>query len=95
MDIEDVVLVATVREDIRSRNLQVDAAEIPRRVQAVQAGKSVHIGSVDPFLAVPTSGAVERASSSVDQAPPVSKDGDTDEIVGEVPVSLPAVRLES
>jgi hypothetical protein len=41
MDIEDVVLVATVREDIRNHALQVDAAEIPRRVEAAQAGKLV------------------------------------------------------
>jgi hypothetical protein len=94
MDIEDVVLVATVREDIRSRNLQVDAAEIPRRVEAAQAGKSVHIDGVDGSPAVPTSGAVEQALSSVDQEP-ASKDGDTDETVGEVLVSLFAVRFES
>lgn len=39
MDIEDVVLVATVRENIRSHALQVDAAEIVRHVEAAQAGK--------------------------------------------------------
>jgi len=43
MDIEDVVLVSTVREDIRSLTLQVDAAEIPRRIEAVQAGKLVSL----------------------------------------------------
>ena len=36
MSIEDVVLVSTVREDIRSRALQVDSAEIPLRVEAEQ-----------------------------------------------------------
>ena len=41
MNIEDVVLVTTVREDIRSLALQVDAAEIPRRVEAAQAEKLV------------------------------------------------------
>ena len=40
MGIEDVALVETVREDIHSRNLHVDAAEIPRRVEAAQAGKA-------------------------------------------------------
>jgi hypothetical protein len=94
MDIEDVVLVATVREDIRSRNLQVDADEIPRRVEAAQAGKPVHIDGVDVSPAVPTSGAVERASSFVGQEP-ASKDGDTDETVGEILVSIVAVRFES
>ena len=38
MSIEDVVLVSTVREDIRSRTLQVDSAEIPLRVEAEQLG---------------------------------------------------------
>jgi len=38
MNIEDVVLVSTVREDIRGRTLQVDTAEIPLRVEAEQLG---------------------------------------------------------
>jgi len=36
MDIEDVVLVSTVREDIRGCMLRVDSAEIPLRVEAEQ-----------------------------------------------------------
>jgi hypothetical protein len=94
MDIEDVVLVATVREDIRTQALQVDAAEIPRRVEAAQAGKLVHVDSVDVSPAVPTSGAVEQASSSVDQkrAP---NDQDTEKSGREVRVSLVALRFES
>ena len=36
MNIEDVVLVSTVREHIRGRMLGVDAAEIPLRVEAEQ-----------------------------------------------------------
>ena len=90
MDIEDVVLVATVREDIRSRSLQVDAAEIPRRVEAVQTGKPVDIDSVDVSPAIPTSGAIEHTSSSLEQEPD-TKDRGTDESVGEVPVSLVVV----
>jgi len=38
MSIEDVVLVSTVREDIRSHALQVDLDEIPLRVEAEQLG---------------------------------------------------------
>jgi hypothetical protein len=94
MDIEDVVLVATVREDIRNHALQVDGAEIPRRVKAAQAGKLVHDDSVGVSPAVPTSGAVEQASSSVDQKR-ASKGQDTDQRGGEVAVSLVAVRFES
>ena len=94
MDIEDVVLVATVREDIRSGNLQVDAAEIPRRVEASQAGKPVRIDSVDISPALPTNGAVEQASPFVDQEL-ATKDRGTDESVGEFPVSLVAIRFES
>jgi hypothetical protein len=94
MDIEDVVLVATVREDIRTHTLQVDAAEIPRRVEAAQAGKLDHVDGVGASAAVPTSGAVERASSSVDQKQ-ASKDQDSEKSGREVPVSLAAVRFES
>ena len=36
VDIEDVVLVSAVWEDIRSHMLQVDAAEIPLRVEVEQ-----------------------------------------------------------
>ena len=36
MSIEDVVLVSTVREDIRGHALRVDLAEIPLRVEAEQ-----------------------------------------------------------
>jgi hypothetical protein len=94
MDIEDVVLVATVREDIRTHVLQVDAAEIPRRVEAAQAGKLVYVDSAGVSPAIPTSGAVEQASSSVDQIQ-ASKYQDTEKSGSEVPVSLVAVRFES
>ena len=89
MDIEDVVLVATVREDIRGCNIQVDAAEIPRRVEAAQAGKPFHIDSADVSPAAPMS-AVGQESSSVDQ-----ETACTAESVGEVLVSLFSVWFES
>ena len=92
MNIEDVVLVATVRENIRSNTLQVDAAEVPRRVEAAQAGKLVYIDSVDVPSAVPTGGAIEKASSSV-VATRVSEDYDTNEVDGDVPVSPLAARF--
>ena len=87
MSIEDVVLVATVREDIRTHVLQVDTAEIPRRVEAAQAGKLVHVDSVGVSSAIPTSRAVERTLSSVNQNRD-SKDQDIEKSHGEVPVSL-------
>jgi hypothetical protein len=89
MDIEDVVLVATVREDIRNHALQVDAVEIPRRVEAAQAGKLVHDDSAGVSPAVPKSGAVEQPSSSVDQKR-ASKGQDTGRRGGKAPVSLVA-----
>jgi hypothetical protein len=91
MNIEDVVLVASVREDIRNHTLQVDAAEIPRRVKVAQAGKLVHADSVDAHSVIPTSGAVGQALSPVGQKR-VSKGYDTDEGDGEVLVSPFAVR---
>ena len=92
MNIEDVVLVATVREDIRSQTVQVDAAEIPGRVEAAQAGKPVRIDSVDVPSAVPTSGTVEQAPSPVAEKR-ASKDYDIEEVNGEVLVSPIAVRF--
>ena len=38
MSTEDIVLVTTVREDIRHHALQVDTAEIPHCIEAAQAG---------------------------------------------------------
>ncbi|KAI0250015.1 hypothetical protein BJV78DRAFT_615771 [Lactifluus subvellereus] len=38
MSIEDVVLVTTVREDIRRQELQVDSSEIEHCIEAAQAG---------------------------------------------------------
>jgi hypothetical protein len=91
MNIEDIVLVSTVREDIRNHTLQVDAAEIPHRVNAAQAGKLVRTDSVDVASAVPTSGAVEQASSPVGEKRG-SKDYDNDEGDGKVVVSPIVVR---
>lgn len=56
MDVEDLVLVATVREDIRNRALQVHVAEIPGAVEAEQARKLIP-------PAVPMSGTVKHESS--------------------------------
>jgi len=94
MNIEDVVLVATVREDIRSHAVQVDAAEIPRRVEAAQAGKLVHVDGVGVSPAVPTSGFVEQASSFVDQKRASESQG-TEKGGSEFPVGLVAARFES
>lgn len=92
MGIEDVILVATVREDIRSHALQVDAAEIPRRVEAAQAGKL--LDRIDGFDVVPASGSVGQASSPASQKR-ISKGHDTDESDGEVLVSPITARYES
>ena len=39
MSVEDVVLVATVREEIRGGALQVDVADVPCHIEAAQAVK--------------------------------------------------------
>jgi hypothetical protein len=95
MGIEDVILVATVREDIRNHAVQVVPAEIPRRVEAAQAKQLVRIDSVS-ISPAPTSGAIGQSSSSssVDQER-ASKDQDTDKSLGEALVSLVGVYFES
>jgi hypothetical protein len=91
MDIEDVVLVATVREDIRNHTLKVDAAEIPRRVEAAQAGKLVHTDSVDVPSAVPLSVGVQQPSSPVAEEQD-AKNYKPNEVGGEARVSPAAVQ---
>ena len=39
MDLQDVILVAAVREEIRDGALRIDAADIPHCIEAAQAGK--------------------------------------------------------
>jgi len=64
MDVEDIILVATVREAIRSHNhkLQVDGAEIPRHVEAAQAGRLSYCEDLDFLPSIPRKGTVEQAS---------------------------------
>ena len=58
MSVEDVVLVATVREHIRSKAIQlgVSPAEISRRVEAMQAGTLVAAAVDEVPSESPTSG---------------------------------------
>ena len=81
MSIEDVVLVSTVREDIRSHALQVDLAEIPLRVEAEQLGTLGH--EIPVHLLFPK----REALSTVDQERLSAHDG-----AGELSVS-PSCRL--
>ena len=85
MDIEDVILVSTVREDIRICTLQVDPAEIPRRVEAEQA--STPAGRGPKPIQVPPVFPAGEASPPVDQKRP-TKEEDAHESDGERPVSL-------
>ena len=76
MNIEDVVLVATVREDIRTHVLQVDATEIPRRVEAAQAGKSQlstsarKMSSEERFIASSAGRSASASSGPLGSRPP-------------------------
>jgi hypothetical protein len=86
MDIEDVVLVITVREVVRRRTLQVKAAEISRCVEAAQAGMLAgYEGSAAPS-SIPKMGTSVPA-----QSPPhgnqTAKGEDTRERGSEPPVS--------
>ena len=50
MSIEDVVLVATMREEIRGGALQVDAANIRCHIEMALAGKVNHPVGNDTYL---------------------------------------------
>jgi hypothetical protein len=64
MKIEDVVLVATVREDIRDHTLKVDVADIPHRVEMMLAGSSSSIEGVNTPLANTWSGPITQEPES-------------------------------
>jgi hypothetical protein len=86
MDIEDVVLVVTVREGVRSRTLQARVAEISRYVEAAQAG--IHAGC--EAFATPLS--IPKRGDSVPTPSPVvqkqaAKEEDAREQGSEQPVS--------
>jgi len=70
MSIEDVVLVSTVREDIRSHALQVDSAKIPLRIEAKQ------LGALGLEIPVHLRFSEREASSTVDRKRVSTHEGD-------------------
>ena len=70
MSIEDVVLVSTVREDIRSHALRVDSAEILLRVEAEQ------LGALGPEIPIHLHFPKREASSTVDPKRVSAHEGD-------------------
>ena len=58
MSMKDVVLVATVREEIRGSMLSIDAADIPRHIEVAQANRLVN----KVCLAEPNSGTTRKGS---------------------------------
>ncbi|KAI0250018.1 hypothetical protein BJV78DRAFT_1376972 [Lactifluus subvellereus] len=64
MKIDDVVLVATARENICNSTLRVDTAEIPRRVEVAQAGRPSSLLGVDVPQAFSKSESTEQEPSS-------------------------------
>ncbi|KAH8996884.1 hypothetical protein EDB92DRAFT_1539677 [Lactarius akahatsu] len=62
MSMEDVVLVARVREEIRDGALRVDAADIRRHIEVVQAGKQSHLMGDDIHLNAPKTEATAQNS---------------------------------
>ncbi|KAH9032590.1 hypothetical protein EDB85DRAFT_2145497 [Lactarius pseudohatsudake] len=65
MSMGDVILVATVREEIRGGRLRVDVADIPRHVEVAQAGKLNRrsMGN-DVYLDTPRSGQKSDSTKS-------------------------------
>ena len=89
MDMEDVILVSTAREDIRSHMLQVDPAEISRVIKALRAW-ALAGGGPRPFQ-VPPVFPVSEPSSPLDlKGSP--KGDDARESGGERSVSVVSVR---
>ena len=87
MDIEDVVLVVTVREVIRRRALQVKAAEISRYVEAAQAGMLAGCEGVTPSPPIPKIG-TSVPEPSLRARKQMAKEEGARERGGEPPVGL-------
>jgi hypothetical protein len=64
MSMEDVVLVATVREDIRGGTPRVDVADIPSHIEMALAGKLNYPMGNDAFWDHPKSGTTGQGSDS-------------------------------
>ncbi len=64
MSMEDVILVATVREEIRGGALRVDAADIRRHVEVAQVGKLNRLMGNDVYWDRPKSGSTGQESDS-------------------------------
>jgi len=73
---EDVVLVAAVREDVRSRVLRVDGAKVTRILEAALAGKLPRNEGDSASHANPEGGAAKQGSSSTTAVPPVGAKGE-------------------
>jgi hypothetical protein len=65
MSMEDVILVAAVREEIRDGALRVDAADILRHVEVAQAGKLDRLMGNDVYWDGPKSGTTGQESNSM------------------------------
>ncbi|KAI9465240.1 hypothetical protein BJY52DRAFT_672827 [Lactarius psammicola] len=77
MRIEDVVLVAAVREDVRSRVLRIDGTKVTRVVEAALAEKHSRNEGASTCRASPEGGAAKRGTGSATAASPVgAKRGD-------------------
>ncbi|KAH9051007.1 hypothetical protein EDB83DRAFT_1360111 [Lactarius deliciosus] len=74
MRMEDVVLVAAVREDVRSRVLRIDGAKVARAVEAVLAGKRNEGDSAS--RASPEGGAAKQGTGSTTAASSVDAKGE-------------------
>ncbi|KAH8996872.1 hypothetical protein EDB92DRAFT_1793222, partial [Lactarius akahatsu] len=66
MSMDDVILVATVREEIRGGALRVNVADIPRHVEVAQAGKMNRSMGNDVYLDRPRS--VPKSNSTKSSA---------------------------
>ena len=84
MEIEDVVLVVTVREGIRSHTLQAKVAEISRYVEAAQAGIRAGCEAFAAPLSIP-----KRGNSVPTPSPVVQKQATKEEDAPEQGIEQP------
>lgn len=85
MSIDDVVVVATVRDEIRGKTFAIGTAEIERLIEATQVRMVAHVESDDVSSVCSESGVDEKAPSKEARAIADSYNG-----IKEIAVAIPS-----
>ena len=92
MSMEDVILVATVREEIRGGELRFDVADIPCYIGMVQAGRPISLGVNEVYGDKPKIGTTKKQHRGTKEGD--IYEGDLDSSVSLLRIVAPDLRYE-